>query len=231
MKRQRIVLGTAVLATFAFGAYLAACGGDDSTPISGTDGGGADGASDGSTFDATQGTDSGGRDAGSDTGVSDAGLDGALLNDAGQFTDAAPGGDAAVLNCGGASCDLPSQTCCLYDQGGDFSGGCANGAGGCPPAADGGDAGLVALSCEVTANCPGAGEVCCITHDANNGTIKSGCMLAATCVTVTTTHRAELCDPTAADAGCTITDPGPCTSIDTWDLPSGFGTCGGVSAN
>jgi hypothetical protein len=234
MNRRRVVVGAVAWSALVSSAVLGACGGDDSlAPLGGDDGG-----SDATTFDANftdanRGNDSGGTDSGRDTGVADAGSDATIVDDAGNFQDASPGGDAAVLNCGGASCNLPEQTCCFYDQGGDFSGGCANGAGGCPAEPDGGDAGLVSLGCEVTANCPGSGQICCITHDTNDGTTKSGCMLEATCATLTHQHRAELCDPSAPDAGCGLTHPGPCssTNIGSWDLPGGFGTCGGVSAN
>jgi len=234
MKRRRVFAGAALFSVFVSGAALSACGGDDSVAQIGAEDGGGDATTfDGDAVDATRGNDSGGSDSGRDTGAFDSGLDSSLAVDAGNFQDASPGGDAAVLNCGSESCSLPSQTCCLYDQGGDFSGGCANGAGGCPAEADGGDAGLVSLGCEVTANCPGSGQICCITHDTNNGTTKSACMLEATCATVTSQHRAELCDPSTADAGCGLTHPGPCssTNVGSWDLPSGFGTCGGVSAN
>jgi hypothetical protein len=39
-----------------------------------------------------------------------------------------------------------------------------------------------------------------------------------------------MCDPTAADAGCSG-DAGACssTNIGTWRLPSGFATCGGIA--
>jgi hypothetical protein len=235
MSRRRVVVGAVAFSALVSGAVLGACGGDDSVAPLGTEDGGSDGttSSDGSSVDANGGNDSGGTDSGRDTGASDGGLDSSLADDAGNFQDASPGGDAAVLNCGSESCSLPSQTCCLYDQGGSFSGGCANGAGGCPPEVDGGDAGLVSLGCEVIANCSGTGQICCITHDTNDGTTKSACMLEATCATITHQHRAELCDPSTADAGCGITHPGPCspTNIGSWDLPGGFGTCGGVSAN
>ncbi len=247
MKRRRVAVVGLAVGSVAFATYLAACGGDDSTPLNGVDGG-EDATADGSGFDSTTG-DTGTKDTGAqDTGVVDSGLDATLLNDAGNFTDSGPGGDAAVLSCGRAACNLPAQECCLYDTAGDFTGGCANGAGGCPTVIDAGfDAGdastqLVALGCEVPANCPGVGKVCCVTRDTNNDAISSQCSLASSCVTSGPQHRAQLCDPAlvGVDAGADAGDGGltgciasVCsnTNISTWSLPNGYGTCGGESSN
>lgn len=241
MKRARLAVLSLCSVSAAFAMFFVACGGDDSVAVNGTDGGG-DATTDGSSpFDSSV-VDTGTKDSGNNN--ADASDGAVLLNDAGNFTDGGPGGDAAVLNCGGAACSLPDQECCLYDNAGDFSGGCANGAGGCPSAPDAGDAGdaavqLDSLGCEVAANCPGVGKVCCITRDTNNGTISSQCSLAATCVTSGPQHRAQLCDPSlqgddagpdASATGCLLS---ACSSsnISTWYLPNGFGTCGGVSSN
>ena len=247
MKRARLAVLSLCSVSATFAMFFIACGGDDSVAVNGTDGGGdATTTTDGSSgFDSSVG-DTGTKDSGggTDASTTDAGDAAVLLSDAGSFTDSGPGGDAAVLNCGGAACSLPDQECCLYDNAGDFSGGCANGAGGCPSAPDGGDAGdaavqLDSLGCEVAANCPGVGKVCCITRDTTSGTISSQCSLEATCVTAGNQHRAQLCDPSlqGADAGPDASATGcllsECSNsnISTWYLPNGFGTCGGVSSN
>jgi hypothetical protein len=175
-------------------------------------------------------------DTGTDTGPeTDGGADAAddvqLVTDGGGvITDAGPGGDGAVLNCGAASCDLPAQTCCFYplaDAGSLYSA-CSTGQT-CPSLTDAGlDAGTAtALACTIQENCS-AGTVCCISAPAS-GTIASHCVAASACASTAGAKSALLCDSTQNDAGCG--DAGACSSanVGSWNLPSGFATCGGVA--
>jgi hypothetical protein len=164
---------------------------------------------------------------------SDAPADVALVMDSGgPLSDASPGGDAATLNCGFVNCDLPTQTCCLYpivSPPPPFYAACSNGAS-CPALApdSGYDAGAATeLQCEVQDNCP-ANNVCCLEAPAS-GVIHAHCLSPNSCVGVDGGSRAMICDPSLADGGCG--EAGACSSanINTWNLPSGFGTCGGVS--
>jgi hypothetical protein len=260
---RRTAVATSALLLFSASVYLA-CGDDDEAkppPGEADSGGGSDATVDSgggtdsqATTDVTT-TDVASNDAEADTGGNDAAADVQLVGDGGPLSDAGPGGDAAVLNCGNAECNLPSQTCCLYPLLSPppfFYGQCSNG-NACPAlAADAGvgDAGTATeLQCEVTANC-GGGNICCIQGPQNGGgKITSHCLNASACVTTTTqiildagpdadggldggftsNPRAILCDPSAADSGCNVGDAGACssTNIDTWNLPNGFGTCGG----
>jgi hypothetical protein len=206
--------------------------------------------------DDTSTGDTGTKDTGpGDTGPADAGQDVALIVDSGGgIIDASPGGDGAVLNCGNAQCNLPNETCCIYPllaPPPPFYGACSNG-NSCPALtldAGVGDAGpATELQCEVQANCP-ANNVCCISGPSTGtaGKISAHCLNAGACVTqvnqilvdagpdamatdggFTVQPRAILCDPAAADAGCSV-DAGACSSanIGTWNVPNAFATCGG----
>jgi hypothetical protein len=92
------------------------------------------------------------------------------------------------------------------------------------------------IGCEVQSNCTGA-TVCCL-ESSTSSNIKSSCRSASSCVGgsdaavdgATGLSVALLCDPSlGGDAGCG--EAGACSgaNIDTWHLPSGFGTCGGVA--
>jgi hypothetical protein len=212
------------------GGFLA-CGGDDTTANPADGGGGNDatidggGGSDTSTGQDTGTTDGSGGDASNGDGGTDAALDVQLIPDTGNtVTDSGPGGDGAILNCGSAQCQLPSQTCCVYPEAPSFYVACSTGAA-CPVLDGGTDSGItaVALQCEDKANCAGA-LVCCIYATSGGTSVQSHC--ADSCVGGD--KHAILCDLSAADAGCG--DAGACssTNIGTWGLPSGFGTCGGV---
>jgi hypothetical protein len=162
-----------------------------------------------------------------------------LIGDGSQIvSDAGPGGDGAVVSCGSASCNLPNETCCVYDEpSASFLVSCSNGAT-CPniavDAGDGGDAAAlvgIALQCEVSENCP-VDHICCLTKYPN-GTVSSHC--EAQCAGGTLS--VQMCSVTASDAGCEVPDGGDaglatCSTdnIQTWGLPNGFATCGGVAA-
>lgn len=231
ISRRRIGLSF-LLVTFSCSAYLA-CGGDDSTSIPNTEAGVDGSLAEASDLDTSMATDSGGSDSASDSPSSvdaaDAG-DATIATDGGAITDSGPGGDGAAISCGSATCNLPAQTCCVYKEvSPPFVVGCSNGTN-CPaPPPDAGDGGVVSLGCELGANCNGS-AVCCIEHNTNTGTIVSACK--SSCAGSATVVSAEMCDPTAADAGC-AQDAGACssTNIGTWNLPNGFATCGGKLAN
>jgi len=208
-------------------------GGDlvDATPADDTGTGGDGSAQD--SGDGAPSTDSGDATTGSDAG-SDAPTDVTLIPDSGNtVADAAPGGDAAAVNCGSADCNLPTQTCCIYpitNAPPPFYLACSTGAS-CP-ALDSGvyDAGTpTELQCEVQANCSG-GQICCI-YAPSSGKIGSHCTTENSCANSAGTKTAQLCNPAAIDAGCG--DAGACssTNIGTWHLPNGFGTCGGKANN
>lgn len=225
-------------------ALYVACGNDSSSSEVPSDDGGADGTTadtggggndsgggtDTGTGSETSTTDSGGNQDAGDAGATDAGGDAQLIVDSGGvITDAGPGGDGAVLNCGTAQCDLPSQTCCIYPLQGTspFYSACSGGAT-CPTLDAGLDAGsAVELRCESQANCP-TDQVCCLSSP-SSGSTSSHCVAAGSCTSTAGNKTALLCDRTEADAGCH--DAGACsgTNIGTWGLPSGFSTCGGVA--
>jgi hypothetical protein len=279
---RRALLASGSLVLFVSAALLVACGDDEF--LGGGDAEAApdataDGTVDGSKIDATGGGDTGagdtgagdtgagdtgagdtgagdtGADTGSDAGASDSAADVVLISDSGgAITDAGPGGDGAVLNCGNAQCNLPNETCCIYpllSPPPPFYGQCSNG-NSCPALsieAGVGDAGpATELQCEVQANCP-SNNVCCISGPAqgSTGKISAHCLNAGACTTQVTQilldagpdaaasdggflvqPRAILCDPAALDAGCTSA-AGTCssTNIGTWNVPNGFATCGG----
>lgn len=136
---------------------------------------------------------------GADTFVSpDAGSDGA--------SDAAP-----PLACGGSSCHA-GEACCVYAGSGTPQYQCATS---CPQPQNG--ATLSTLTCASSADC--AGLDCCLER--TSGVNVSQC--AAQC----TSGQAQLCDPTAQDAGCPSTAPCSNGNISDWGLPNGFATCGG----
>jgi hypothetical protein len=251
MSRRLTALGTVVLMAGA-AAYLA-CGGDGNNPPIGdvnggleagsdstaggddalTDDGGGGNTNDAATDDTGSTTDDGATSNGGDAGGSDdASPDAMITTTGGPVTDASLGGDAASLNCGTASCHLPSEACCLYpiqNPPPAFFAACSGG-GSCaalPPDA-GYDAGAATeLHCEVQANC-GGNTVCCVQAP-SSGNVAAHCVAASACVSGDAGARALLCDPSAADAGCG--SAGACSGdhIATWNLPNGFGTCGGVS--
>jgi hypothetical protein len=219
-----------VAAMFISICTYVACGDDDTAATPVPSDGGTDATTEGGGTDSgggdSGGTDSGGTDSGeTDATVTDGGTDAQLVEDGGIVTDAGPGGDAAVLNCGSASCDLPTQSCCFYpNDAGSFYAACSNGQ--VCPAVDGGGT-PTALACTSQANC-GAGSMCCLTSPAS-GTNASHCVAPAACASTVGIKSAFLCDPAASDAGCG--DAGACGSsnIGSWNLPSGFGTCGDVA--
>jgi hypothetical protein len=191
------------------------------------------------TGDAGNATDGGAdannvTDAGGDANnAGDAGADAMITSSGGPVTDASLGGDATSLNCGNTSCHLPSEACCFYpitNPPPPFYAACSGG-GSCPtiPADAGYEAGAATtVHCEVQANCGGT-TVCCL-EAAASGNVTSHCVAANSCNSSDAGARAALlCDPAATDAGCG--SAGACSSanITTWDLPNGFGTCGGVS--
>jgi hypothetical protein len=174
---KRILVAASLLTLVSSAAYLAACGGDDTSTTPSDDGGTGDatsfdatgGSDPGTGSDTGSGTDSGKKDSGGTTDGGDGGRDAAsdapmdapmdvqITQDGGTFQDAAPGGDAAALSCGTASCNVPNQACCVYDNtSAGYSVGCSNGAI-CPDVVDAGavaSSTSVSLYCEVMDFCP-----------------------------------------------------------------------------
>jgi hypothetical protein len=202
------------------------------TGNAGDTGNGGDTGSAGDAGDAANAPDAPGDAAGDVMLVADTG---------GTLTDAAPGGDGAALNCGNETCNLPVQSCCLYPLASPppaFFAACSTG-GACPatlPPDAGYEAGApTSVGCEVQSNCTGV-TVCCL-ESSTSGSVKSSCRAAGSCVGsdagvdgATGLSVALLCDPSlGGDAGCG--EAGACSgaNIGTWNLPSGFGTCGGLA--
>lgn len=151
--------------------------------------------------------------------------DASSTRDGGTTSDAGPGGNTTSLTCGAATCTIPGQTCCatLTNQS-TFTFACEPGAA-CPGADAGGNGPIpVGLACASAANCA-SGEVCCIVLD-NNDVMTSACRTEAVCAN-STGASAVLCDPATPSVGCPVGAPCSSDKIDDWDLPNGFGTCGG----
>ena len=150
--------------------------------------------------------------------------------DGGAGEDGGPGGNTTQMTCGSATCALPADTCCVYGNanagnagaGPSFIFGCAGGAT-CPAEPAGYDP-ANSLKCGSAANCA-AGMVCCVTSDGpTNNLISSECK--ASCTAVQPAFTARLCDPAAAPiGGCACSS----NNIDSWTLPNGYGTCGGIN--
>lgn len=205
-----------------------ACGGADSTELSGgPDGGGDTGSTPPSNGDSGNPppppqppppppppADDGGSDAPDGTVVADGGV---------NPPDAGPGGSTTTLTCGTATCSIPAQSCCVQGGGGTTSFSCV--AGNCPvPDAGAGGGDVTQLKCSGTANCT-SGNVCCARQQVVNGrdVVTSQCQ--ATC----TGGSVQLCDPKAAtsgcaDAGATCVHPAGGGDL---ALPTSYGTCGG----
>ena len=218
---KKLVFGA--ITFLCVGGYVA-CGGDQGSSATGSnDGGGASGEG---------GAEGGGLDggSGSDGGVTDAGQnDGAptLSTDGGSGDDGGPGGNTAQITCGSATCAIPSGTCCVYPNANTppppaFYFSCSSGA--CPPPAAGIDP-ASALKCSLAANCPPS-TVCCITSDGVANNISSQCK--PTCTAAAGATTATLCDPTMPGVGCQGATTCTRTNVDSWNIPNGFGTCGGV---
>lgn len=150
----------------------------------------------------------------------------AFTTDGGSGDDAGPRGDTTSIGCGGASCALPSEHCCLYNLDRPppvFAFACATGSG-CPRIASASD--VVVLGCVSGASCP-AGSVCCIANDGTTTNVAS-CVPAADCKDEgERIIRAQLCDPNAMPTGCPATAACSTQNVDQWNLPSGYATCGG----
>jgi hypothetical protein len=160
---------------------------------------------------ASGGTASGGTASGGTAGTSSGG--------------GAPGGSMSSLPCGSTQCAIPAEVCCVSANANpppDFSYACYTGT--CPVDDAGavGAGGPTALQCSGAANCP-ANTVCCVTQQPGGG-VASSCV--ATCDPA---GSAQLCDPNAANSGCSQ-DAGACSSanVTDWGLPSSYATCGGV---
>lgn len=150
----------------------------------------------------------------------------ALTQDGGGGDDAGPGGSTSAIACGSASCPLPNEHCCTYNNDQPpplYAFSCASGTG-CPTVANTSDA--VALSCASAANCT-ADTVCCLSND-NTPTNVARCMPAADCKDDgTRVIRAQLCDRNATVTGCPPAEPCSTNNIVSWNLPPGYATCGG----
>ena len=146
-----------------------------------------------------------------------------LFGDASVSTtgDGGPGGSPQIVTCGGNACNIPAQSCCVYETPPAWSYVCVDGTS-CP-VVDGGAAGGqgTALACSGAANC-GGGTVCCV-FEGPNKQVQSSCMTACP------SNGAQLCDPNAPVSGCAA-DGGACSTanISDWGLPKGYATCGGV---
>jgi hypothetical protein len=149
-----------------------------------------------------------------------------ITNDGGGAESGGPGGGIGSITCGAATCPLPQEHCCTYNNDRPpplYLFACADGTG-CPKIDNASDS--VALGCSSAANCP-ADKVCCLVND-NTPTNTASCVAPADCKDDgDRVIKAQLCDPNAAASGCT---PGfPCSSMNilTWNLPPGYATCGG----
>jgi hypothetical protein len=170
-----------------------------------------------------------------DGGATDGGLTGdggTAVDGGGTFGDAGgPGGDTTMIPCGGATCNIPAQVCCVDMGGVGTTYSCTSGAcgkivmDGGDAAAMGGNGDVAALGCTATANCA-KGSICCI-HQPPNGGVVSECTVGNTCGK----NAAQLCDPSAAAPGCPASGPDAvCSSakIGSWGLTPPFATCGGI---
>jgi hypothetical protein len=210
------------------GAWLFACGSSDDKPIPAPENGGTDGSitvdgsGPGSEGGVTPGTD------GSSTLDGTTTTDAPVVNtdpDGGTTTEAGPGGTTTSITCGATSCAIPGSVCCVYDNNGapTFTFTCVTATDGGCPQVNGTNDHPPALSCTSFANC-NPGDVCCVTLN-NNDDVSSTCVPAAQCENGDT---AVLCDPSAPDGGgCPPADPCDNNNINDWNLPRGFGTCGG----
>jgi hypothetical protein len=136
--------------------------------------------------------------------------------------DAGPGGDTTIVACGGTTCALATDTCCVGQLRGDQIGyGCTPTTdAGCPIPAGGGD--VAALKCSGQANCT-AGTVCCIRRTRTGAA--SQCKQACDA-----DNEAQLCDLTATTTGCAQGDDCSNDNIRDWgQLPDSYATCGGRS--
>jgi hypothetical protein len=209
------------------------CGGDDATAVAGQgDDSGAPPDGTTVTVDGSSSTSDGSSSVDGATIASDSaarGPNGSVVADGGVGGDAGPGGNTSTLPCGGATCNVPSESCCVTSGGGAPGYECVVG-----PACPGGDGGrsdTVALQCTSAANCA-AGTVCCMT--ASNNSVSSQCTPASSDGgdTCTGQDSAQLCDKNAngTATGCPAGGQNSqCSSdhIDAWGLPGTFATCGG----
>lgn len=119
------------------------------------------------------------------------------------------GKPTTTLTCGGASCDVTANACCV-------KGGATSSTFACTASCGAAD---VAVKCKSNADC-GSGGSCCIEHAASGA-------LSATCKTGSCAG-AILCVPGAAESANRCGDAGACgsTNVFTWNLPTAYGTCG-----
>jgi hypothetical protein len=165
----------------------------------------------------------GGNDAAATGAGSDASSSGSLPvargPDGGTSNDGGPGGNLQLLACGTTACASPAEACCVTndEKTKTFGFSCTSGAS-CKAASN-----TVTLECTGPSNCP-ASEVCCIGDD-GSGNRTAACR--PTCTSGGGVDRATLCDPAALTVGCPTDAPCSANSIEDWNLPNGFGTCGG----
>jgi hypothetical protein len=135
-------------------------------------------------------------------------------------------GGPRSIPCGGATCVVPAQVCCISANANPASFACISGSI-CPVAAasDSGVPQAAGLACTGAASCP-SNQVCCIYEPSGANQFAAQCL--SSCAG---TGQAQLCDPTVTpgQSGCPSTAPCSNSNIGDWDLPSTFGTCGGVS--
>lgn len=185
-------------------ATASACGIDQqgTAPAPSSDGGAQDGA-----------TQEGGASSSSGGGGGDGG-GGGVVDGGVNPPGAGPGGDGSALPCGGATCSLATQVCCVSSLGsGVRAYACVTGST-CPGSR------TAALRCSGAANCP-AGQVCCVRQIANDSR-------ASECKAQCPGDEPQLCDPSAPDGGgCAASDPCSSNNISDWRLSPPYATCGG----
>jgi hypothetical protein len=149
-----------------------------------------------------------------------------ITSDGGGGEAGGPGGGTGAITCGAASCELPEEHCCTYNNDAPpplYLFACAEGAG-CPPIPNASDA--VALGCASAANCP-ADTVCCLSND-NTATNVSRCVVESECKDDGDRRiTAQMCDPNAMPTGCPPSAPCSTMNVTMWNLPPGYATCGG----
>jgi hypothetical protein len=142
------------------------------------------------------------------------------------------GSDAGVVSdgqhaiaCGNTTCMAPGQVCCVSANANPASYACISGPT-CPvvTVADSGTPSAAGLACSGPADCP-PNQVCCIYEPSGANQFVAQCV--SSCGVA---GEAQLCDPSAppAQSGCPASAPCSNSNIGDWDLPSTFGTCGGL---
>jgi len=126
-----------------------------------------------------------------------------------------PGGDQTMLPCGGMSCAIPGQSCCVYrstSQPISYSGVCAAP---CAPPAAGTDR-LTVVKCSGPSNCPSATPRCC--YHVGFSSVEASCELNCRM------NDLFLCDPGGTNQCAGV--GGSCRTFSGSSMPSTWGYCG-----